>query len=501
MIGVDQIGQIRRAYFEQGRPIKEIVRVLSVSRATVRKVIRGQETTAFSYAARTAQPSPKLGPWITALAEILEREDKLPRRERRSTQRLFEELRGHGYDGAHDSVHRFVKAWRSERARGPARAYVPMSFAPGEAYQFDWSHETITFQGLPLMVKAAHMKLSHSRMPFVRVYFRETQELVFDAHDKAFAFYGGVCRRGIYDNMKTAVEAILVGKARKYNQRFLQMCSHHLVDPVACSPASGWEKGQVENQVGNLRDLLFLPKPRVTSLIEMNAWLEDQCIAYAKRTRHPEFRDRTIWEVFQDEQPSLMALRGPFDGFVEKAVRATTTCLIMADHNRYSVDARAAGRMVLVRSHAERIVVLCNNEVVADHPRHFRRDRIIYDPWHYLPVLVKKPGALRNGAPFKDWDLPPGLARVRSKLKSHADGDRQFVKVLGAVLDHGLDAVEAACAEAMQAGIASGDVILTVLARQRQPVAPPSITTPDALRLKIEPMADCGRYDSIRMLA
>ena len=321
-----------------------------------------------------------------------------------------------------------------------------MSFAPGEAYQFDWSHETITFQGLPLMVEAAHMKLSHSRMPFVRVYFRETQELVFDAHDKAFAFYGGVCRRGIYDNMKTAVEAILVGKARKYNQRFLQTCSHHLVDPVACSPASGWEKGQVENQVGNLRDQVFLPKPQVTSLTELNAWLEDQCTAYAKRTRHPEFKDRTIWEVFQDEQASLMPLRGPFDGFVEKAVRATTTCLIMADHNRYSVDARAAGQMVLVRSHAERIVVLFNNKLVANHPRHFRRDQIIYDPWHYLPVLVKKPGALRNGAPFKDWDLPPCLARVRAKLKSHADGNRQFVKLLGAVLDHGLDAV-AACAE------------------------------------------------------
>ncbi len=145
----------------------------------------------------------------------------------------------------------------------------------------------------------------------------------------------------------------------------------------------------------------------------------------------------------------------------------------MADHNRYSVDARAAGRMVLVRSHAERIVVLFNDVVVADHPRQFRRDQIIYDPWHYLPVLVKKPGALRNGAPFKDWDLPPALAQVRAKLKSHADGDRQFVKVLGAVLDHGLGAVEAACTEALSAGIASGDVILTVLARQRHAAAPP----------------------------
>jgi hypothetical protein len=279
------------------------------------------------------------------------------------------------------------------------------------------------------------------------------------------------------------------------------MCSHHLVEPVACTPASGWEKGQVENQVGNLRDQLFRPKPRVKSLAELNSWLEDQCIVHAKNLQHPEFKDRSVWEVFQDERASLMELRGPFDGFGEKAVRASTTCLISADRNRYSVDARAAGRMVLVRSHAERIVVLLDGEMVANHQRSFKHDQIIYDPWHYLPVLVKKPGALRNGAPFKDWDLPPALAQVRAKLKSHADGDRQFVKVLGAVLDHGLTAVEAACAEALEAGIASGDVILTVLARRLQPAPPPSITTPDALRLKIEPVADCSRYDSIRKVA
>jgi transposase len=170
MIGVDLIGQIRRAYFEQQRPIKEIVRLLSVSRATVRKVVRGQETE-FRYE-RSVQPVPKRGEWIEVLTGILEAEARLPRRDRRSTQRLFEELRGRGYDGAHDSVHRFVKAWRDERARAPAQAFVPMSFAPGEAYQFEWSHETITLQGLPVTIKAARMKLSHSRMPFVRAYFR-----------------------------------------------------------------------------------------------------------------------------------------------------------------------------------------------------------------------------------------------------------------------------------------------------------------------------------------
>src|SRR6201991_4216970 len=148
MIGVDKTGQIRRAYFEQQRPIKEIVRTLSVSRATVRKVIRGGATE-FKYE-RGVQPTPKLGEWVEILAEILEKESRLPRRERRSTQRLFEELRGRGYDGAHDSVHRFTRAWREERARVPQQAYVPLSFAPGEAYQFDWSHETITLNGLPL---------------------------------------------------------------------------------------------------------------------------------------------------------------------------------------------------------------------------------------------------------------------------------------------------------------------------------------------------------------
>ena len=187
LFGDDKRGpyrQIKRAYFERHHPIKEIVRRLSASRTTVHKVIRGEVTT-FVYE-RGVRPAPNLGDWIAVMTEILEAEGKLPRQEQRSTQRLFEELRGRGYDGAHDSVHRFAKAWRIERARVAVKAYVPLSFSPGEAYQFDWSHETLTLAGLPPMIKAAHMKLSHSRMPLVRTYFRKTQKLVFDAHDKAF---------------------------------------------------------------------------------------------------------------------------------------------------------------------------------------------------------------------------------------------------------------------------------------------------------------------------
>ena len=378
MLIVETIGRIRREHWVKGKSIKEIARDLKMSRNTVRKVLRSGETS-FSYE-REVQPRPKLGRWREELDRLLTKNAGATARERLTLIRLFEELRSLGYEGGYDTVRRYARAWNRRHAGQTAEAYVPLSFAPGEAYQFDWSHEVVLMSGVTVTVKVAHVRLCHSRMMFVRAYPRESQEMVFDAHDRAFAFFRGACTRGIYDNMKTAVETVLIGKDRQYNRRFLRMCGHYLVEPTACTPAAGWEKGQVENQVGNLRDQLFRPKPRVKSLAELNAWLEDQCVAYAKRTKHPEFKDRTIWEVFEAERSSLMELRGPFDGFVEKAVRASTTCLIMADHNRYSIDARAAGRMVLVHSHAERIVVLFNDEIVADHPRHFRRDQIIYDP-------------------------------------------------------------------------------------------------------------------------
>ena len=349
-----------------------------------------------------------------------------------------------------------------------------------------------------MAVKAAHVKLSHSRMPFVRTYFRETQELVFDAHDKAFIFYGGVCRRGIYDNMKTAVEAIFIGKARQYNRRFLQMCSHYLIEPVACNPASGWEKGQVENQVGNLRDQLCRPKPRGGSLVELNAWLEDQCAAYAKRTKHPEFKDRTIWEVFEEERPQLIPYRGRFDGFHALPASVSKTCLVRFDNNKYSVSASAVGRPVDIHAYAERVVIRQDGRIVAEHPRRYGRGATVYDPWHYVPVLARKPGALRNGAPFKDWVLPTALERVRRKLTGSDDGDRQMVKILAAVLTDGLPAVEAACLQALSEGVHSADVVINILARQRDPGPAATIMTPDALRLRHAPIADCARYDQLR---
>ena len=497
MLIVETIARIRREHFIKGKTIKEIARDLKVSRNTVRKVLRSGETS-FEYE-RAVQPRPKLGRWASELDGLLIANVAKSAREQLTLIRIFEELRGRGYDGGYDAVRRYARRWSQERGQSTAAAYVPLSFAPGEAYQFDWSHEVVLLNGVTVIVKVAHVRLCHSRMMFVRAYPRETQEMVFDAHDRAFALFKGTCGRGIYDNMKTAVETIFIGKDRRYNRRFMQMCSHYLVDPVACTPASGWEKGQVENQVGLVRERFFTPRLRFKNLDELNAWLLDKCIAYAKAHRHPELTEQTVWEVFEAERPKLVPYAGRFDGFHAVPASVSKTCLVRFDNNRYSVAASAVGRPVEVHAYADRIVIRQDGRIVAEHPRSFGRGETTYDPWHYVPVLARKPGALRNGAPFKDWVLPAAMERVRRKLTSADDGNRQMVDILNAVLTDGLPAVEAACAEAIVHGVHSADVVLNILARQRNPDPPSAILTPAALTLRHAPIADCARYDNLRM--
>jgi transposase len=245
MLIVETVGRIRREHLSRGKSIREIARDLKISRNTVRKILRSGETS-FSYE-REVQPRPKLGHWKDDIDRMLTNNAETSARERLTLIRLFEELRAVGYEGGYDAVRRYAKTWSREHASQTASAYVPLSFAPGEAYQFDWSHEIVVMSGVTTTLKVAHVRLCHSRMMLVRAYPRETQEMVFDAHDRAFAFFKGACARGIYDNMKTAVETIFVGKERQYNRRFLQMCAHHLVDPVACTPASKRAKSRTRS--------------------------------------------------------------------------------------------------------------------------------------------------------------------------------------------------------------------------------------------------------------
>ncbi len=352
MLIVETIRKIRCAYHRDRKSFRQIAREFKLSRNTVKKVIRS-EATEFTYDRKKAQPFPKLAPYQELLSGYLDADAiKLPR-EQRTAIVMFEELQRQGFEGGYDSVRRYVQKWHRDKGSSQTTAYIPQSFDPGEAFQFDWSYEQVELGGVVVTVKVAHFRLCYSRMPLCIAYARESLEMVLDAHARAFEFFGGSCRKGIYDNLKTVVTKILMGKDRTFNRRFQNLASHYLFEPIACTPAAGWEKGQVESQVKFIRHRFFVPRLKFADIDELNQWLRDRCRTMAAGHIHPEFKDGTVAEYFEREKQHLTAVGSPFDGYKETPARASTTALVSYDRNRYSVEASAVGRTVMIRAYAE----------------------------------------------------------------------------------------------------------------------------------------------------
>ena len=494
---------IRRWHFREGMPIREIERCTGLSRNTIRKYLRsGTVEPKFMAADR---PS-KLDPFAEKLSGWLRIEVGKSRKQRRTAKQMHADLVVLGYDGSYGRVAAFVRAWKSERQRDAQSAgrgtFVPLVFAPGEAFQFDWSEDWALLGGKQVKLQVAHTKLSHSRAFTVRAYLLQTHEMLFDALTQAFRVLGGVPQRGIFDNMRTAVDRIGSGKARQVNARFAAIASHYLFEPEFCNPASGWEKGQVEKNVQDARRRLWQPMPSFPNLDALNAWLEERCIAQWGQIVHGVLPG-TVADVHAGEVASLMPPGRPFDGFVEHTKRVSPTCLVTLERNRYSVPASFANRPVSLRVYPERIVIAAEGRILCEHGRiiarsHHLPGRIIYDWRHYLAVIQRKPGALRNGAPFTE--MPDAFRQLQGHLLKRPGGDREMVEILALVLQHDEQAVLCAVELALEAGVPTKTHVLNILHRLTDGKAPPAspIDAPQALRLAQEPVADVGRYDNLR---
>ncbi|HKI74467.1 MAG TPA: IS21 family transposase [Pseudomonadales bacterium] len=502
MIDVDLLSVIRRWHHREQLPIREIRRRTGLSRNTIRKYL-ADDIVEPKYPARKI--ASKLDPYAQVLASWLTRESKRNRKRRRNLKQLHRDLVALGFDGSYDRVAAFARDWRQrerERANQASRgAYVPLTFAPGEAFQFDWSEDWLIIGRKKVKLQIAHMKLCHSRAFVLRAYLTQTHEMLFDAHNHAFRVLGGVPERGIYDNMRTAVDKIGHGKQRVVNARFRAMVSHFLFEAEFCNPASGWEKGQVEKNVRDARHRLLHDAPAFATLAEANVWLQARCQSLWHEIAHPEQSHRTVADVHADEQAALMAMPPPFDGFIELAKRVSPTCLVVFERNRYSVPAAFANRIVSLRAYADRIVLVAEARGVAEHQRVFTRNhdsrgRTVYDWRHYLAVVQRKPGALRNGAPFTE--LPPSFKRLQSVLMQRDGGDREMADILALVLHHDERLVEQAVNEAIQSGIVSKTHILNRLSRLLDAPPPTALTPPPALTLREEPLANTERYDALR---
>ncbi|HRD14754.1 MAG TPA: IS21 family transposase, partial [Mycobacterium sp.] len=390
-----------------------------------------------------------------------------------------------------------IRKWQEERSENPKRsAYVPLTFALGEAFQFDWSCEYTFIGGLRRRLEVAHIKLCASRAFWVVAYPSQSHEMLFDAHARAFAAFGGIPRRGIYDNMKTAVDKVGHGKERTINARFHAMCGHYLFDPEFCNRAAGWEKGIVEKNVQDRRRQIWqqAAERRWPDLDSLNAWLGEQCRAAWTHTPHPEWPALTIGELLEDEQLQMMPNPKPFDGYVEKPVRVSSTALVHFQRNRYSVPTDHAHRVISLRIYPDALQFIADGEEIARYARSFERHQTFYDFRHYIGLIDRKPGALRNGAPFAE--MPDPLLRLQKHLLKHLGGDRIMADVLAAIPVHGLEAVLVAAELALESGRPSGEHVQNVLARLKTGGDTIRIETP--ISLKEEPKANTHRYDHLR---
>ncbi|MDQ1303839.1 MAG: hypothetical protein QG595_1822 [Pseudomonadota bacterium] len=487
------LGKIRRLHYRDGRSLSEIERWTGLTRKTIRKWLKAPEGVEPSY--RRKHGDTKIAPYAERLIKMLEVDARRPVRDRRTALKLHAELKAQGFDGDYSRVTEFIRNWREGGGAAVTRAFVPLQFAPGEAHQFDWSEERLVIGGVWRKIVAAHLKLCHSKAFVVQAYPAQSHEMLFDAHARAFAALGGIPRRGIYDNMKTAVDQVKKGKARVVNTRFAAMASHYLFDPDFCNVASGWEKGVVEKSVQDSRRRLWqeAAKERFGSFAELNLWLLARCRTLWQELRHPEY-DLTLAEMLEQEQPHLMPMIVPFDGYTETLGKVSSTCLVTFDRCRYSAPCELVGQMVSIRVYPERIDLVAHDAVVASHLRSFGRNEARYDWQHYIPLIERKPGALRNGAPFAD--LPAPMQKLRGLLLRREGGDRIMAKVLAAVPKHGLEAVLVAVELVIESGNPSAEHIENVLNRLK--AAPPPPPVESVLTVSEMPVADTGRYDRLR---
>lgn len=492
------LAKIRRMYFRDHLPLREISKRTGLSRNTVRRWLRQAGVTEPGYPVRKT-PS-VLDAYAGQLETWLRADSHRPARDRRSLKVLFQHLRAQGYPGGYGRVAAFARAWREAGGAQPQRqAFVPLRFTPGDAFQFDWSCEYAVIGGLRRRLEVAHVKLAASRAFWLVAYPAQSHEMLFDAHALAFAAFGGVPRRGIYDNMKTAVDKVGRGKERTVNARFQAMCGHYLFEPEFCNRAAGWEKGVVEKNVQDRRRQVWTEAGHRhwSNLAELNAWLAGECRAAWDVIAHPDCPALTVAEAWEHEQPQLMPMPAVFDGYLEQPVRVSGTALIHFQRNRYSVPCEHANSVLSLRSYPTELVLVGDGQVVARHARCFDRYQTHYDWRHYIAAVQRKPGALRDGAPFAD--LPAPLLTLQRHLLRRPGGDRVMAQVLAAVPVHGLEAVQVAVELALEAGAPNGEHVLNVLARLNAPLVN-LVSTVTALALGEEPRADVLRYDSLRAL-
>jgi transposase len=479
MISVEDREKIRRAYFKENKSQRQIARELGHSRKTVRKAIESAEPG--SYTLRKPRPAPVLGPYRARIDELLEENERLPRKQRYTGHRIYKEIQADGYSGAESTVRGYIAQRRREKKK--RRVYIPLEFDPGTDAQVDWGEAIAIVGGERVTVQIFLMRLCYSRKLFVRAYPRQKQEAFFDGHVRAFHHFQGVPGCIAYDNLKAAVRRVLEGRNRQEQERFVVFRSHYLFDSRFCTPGQGHEKGRVEDGVGFSRRNFMVPVPRVASYEELNDHLLSACVADDRR--RVDRQKMTIGEAWEMERPYLLPLPGrDFECCVTRAMTLNPYSQVEFETNRYSVPADKAYRNLVLKAYPFRIHILYLDDVIASHPRCYDRKQDVLDPLHYLPLLEQRPGAFDHAKPIRRWreGWSPAYERLLDRLRAqwpNGRGVREFVRILKLHRDHPADLVAEAVEQALAHSCAHADGVELCLRQLENPgtsIAPMDLT-------------------------
>jgi len=453
---VELFEEIRREYEHGPGTVKGVARKLGVHRRLVREALAD----AIPKAKRKPErPHPALGPLIEFIDGILAADRKAPRKQRHTAHRIYgrirEEMPGHAV--SESSVRRYVSKRKPEMGGRSRETFVPQAYAWGVEAQVDWYEAYADLGGERRKLQVFSMRSMASGGAFHRVYLRSTQQAFLEAHEEAFAYFGGVFRQLRYDNLASAVKKILRGHRREETARFIAFRSHWGFASEFCTPGAGHEKGGVEGEAGFFRRNHWVPVPIAADLEELNR--QRRLLCQADESRWIAGRDRTIGAGMLIERDQLLPLVAePFDLAEISFPTVDGSGCVRVRTNSYSV-ALKAGQTVQARIYSNTVELWHENRCVGRHERSYGKHQQILDLEHYLDVLEHKPGAMAGSKPLEQcrqsgrW--PGSYDRFWEGLiarQGKQPGTREMIAILKLDRVHGSVKLKQAIESAMDLG-------------------------------------------------
>jgi len=471
MLRMDQVHVIRHKVILEGVSIRAVARQMGVSRNTVRKYLQASEPVRQESQSRRKPVLEKVAPRIDELLE--EWRGRTTPKQRITGSRIHRQLIEEGYEVGITTVREYLR----EKRRQKQEVYIPLVYFPGECAQVDFFEVTVEEAGELRKAWKFLMRLMYSGKDFIWLYDRCDQLSFLDGHVRAFQFFKGVARRIIYDNLTAAVKK-RVGLRIELTDRFLALSSHYLFEPCFARPGEGHDKGGVESRGKGIRLQHMTPIPRGETLTEIaESVLEEVEVFSARRV---DREGKSVTDRFAEEQKQLLELPDqPFD--VREVVLSSVSkqALVRIDTVDYSVPSHWARLPVTVYVGVTDICLSCCGEhVTVDKVRRGKR-KVQYR--HYLAELARKPQAVRQVIPKLLEELGEPYNRLWKLLvESHGERDaaRVMAKVLGAVKDHGQEAVSQALLKALEEGRVD---LLALRSSLQEPQGPQQIEVPQSL--------------------